>query len=142
MRRESHVRSCESGRGRFPPATHQCRTLGSVRGAARKGGPYRNRPVLPVADAPPPPARQYLPEALGWEEVQAVAGLQAVQAVVGRADRATAWPVRPMAVGSCILTAMGERSRIKGDFYVRICGSRGLRCPGPPGVPPPTHEMS
>ena len=22
MRRESHVRSCESGRGRFPPATH------------------------------------------------------------------------------------------------------------------------
>ncbi len=23
MRRESHVRSCESGRGRFPPATHQ-----------------------------------------------------------------------------------------------------------------------
>ena len=27
---------------------------------------------------------------------------------------------------------MGERSRIKGDFYVRICGSRGLRCPRPP----------
>ena len=42
MRRESHVRSCESGRGRFPPATHQQCTLGSVRGAARKGGPYRN----------------------------------------------------------------------------------------------------
>jgi hypothetical protein len=42
MRRESHVRSCESGRGRFPPATHQCRTLGFVRGAAREGGPYRN----------------------------------------------------------------------------------------------------
>ena len=42
MRRESHVRSCESGRGRFPPATHQFRTLGSARGAARKGGPYRD----------------------------------------------------------------------------------------------------
>ena len=38
---DSHVRSCESGRVRFPPATHQSRSLGSARGAARKGGPYR-----------------------------------------------------------------------------------------------------
>jgi len=28
MRRESHVRSCESGRGRFPPATHQIIEIG------------------------------------------------------------------------------------------------------------------
>ena len=59
------------------------------------------------ADAPPPPARQHLPEALGWEEVPAVAGLQAVQAVVGRADRSTARPVRPMAVGSCAFDCDG-----------------------------------
>ena len=43
MTGDCHVRFCESGRGRFPPATHQFRTLGSVRGAARKGGPYRKR---------------------------------------------------------------------------------------------------
>ena len=36
-----------------------------------------------------------------------------------------------MAVGSRVLTT-DERSRITGDCYVRICGSRGLRCPRPP----------
>ena len=30
MRRESHVRSCESGRGRFPPATHLAEILHSL----------------------------------------------------------------------------------------------------------------
>jgi hypothetical protein len=27
---------------------------------------------------------------------------------------------------------MDEKSRITGDCYVRICGSRGLKCPRPP----------
>ena len=40
------------------------------------------RPVLPVGVASPPAARQHLLEALGWEEVQAAADQQAVQAVV------------------------------------------------------------
>src|SRR6266536_5337694 len=54
-------------------------------------------------DVSPPPARQPLPEALGWEEVQAAADLQAVQAVVGRAPQARTRPVRPLAMGSCVL---------------------------------------
>ncbi|MHB1487861.1 MAG: group II intron maturase-specific domain-containing protein [Acidimicrobiales bacterium] len=51
MRRESHVRFCESGRGRFPPATHQnppatrqvirgarcCRARGEARGGQPGG---------------------------------------------------------------------------------------------------------
>ena len=45
------------------------------------------RPVLPDGAGSPPAARQRLPEALGWEEVQAAADLQAVQAVVDRAAR-------------------------------------------------------
>jgi hypothetical protein len=36
MRREPHVRSCESGRVRFPPATHQNRKHGLIGG--RWGG--------------------------------------------------------------------------------------------------------
>ena len=51
----------------------------------------------------PPAARQHLPEALGWEEVQAAADPQAVQAVVDRATRTRAWPIRPMAVGPLAL---------------------------------------
>ena len=61
------------------------------------------RPVLPVGVGSPPAARQHLPEALGWEEVQAAADLQAVQAVVDRAARTRARPVRPLAVGSRVL---------------------------------------
>ena len=45
------------------------------------------RPVLPDGAISPPAARQLLPEALGWEEVQAAADLQAVHAVVDRADQ-------------------------------------------------------
>ena len=36
------------------------------------------RPVLPVGAVSPPAAHQHLPEALGWQEVQAAADLQAV----------------------------------------------------------------
>lgn len=35
MRRESHVRSCESGRVRLPPATHQNLMSGSIGAAGR-----------------------------------------------------------------------------------------------------------
>ena len=62
------------------------------------------RPVLPVGNGTPPPARQHLPEALGWEEVSAAADLQAVQAVVDRATRKRAPPIRPLAVGPLLLT--------------------------------------
>ena len=53
----------------------ECRTLGSVRGAARKGGPYRNRPVLSVGHVPSPDPCQHLSETLGGEEVSAPACL-------------------------------------------------------------------
>ena len=39
MRRVSHVRSRERGRGRYPPATHQCHTLGSARGPPERAVP-------------------------------------------------------------------------------------------------------
>ena len=61
------------------------------------------RPVLPVGVIPPPAARQPLPEALGREEVQTAADLQPVQAVVDRATRPRARPVRPLAVGPRVL---------------------------------------
>jgi len=67
-------------------------------------------------------------EALGCQEVQAVADLQAVQAVVGRATRRTARPVRPLAVGSCVLRA-GEKSPVTGDCHAGIRGSPGVRFP-------------
>src|SRR5258708_37011019 len=67
--------------------------------------PHRRRvdellwPVLPVSYESSPTARQWLPEALGWEKVSAAAGLQTGQAVGGRAGRKTARPVRPREVG-------------------------------------------
>ena len=69
------------------------------------------RPVLPVGALSPPAARQRLPEALGWEEVQAAADLQAVQAVVGRAAPTTARPVRPLANGSARTERLMRRAR-------------------------------
>jgi hypothetical protein len=86
------------------------------------------RPVLPVGGLSAPAARQLLPEALGLEEVQAAADLQAVRSVVDRATRPRARPVRPLAVGPRVLTA-GEKSRVTGDRHARIRGSRGLRLP-------------
>ena len=52
----------------------------------------------------PPTACQFLPETLGCEEVPAAANRPTVPAVVDQADRSTAWTVRPMEVGSCVLT--------------------------------------
>ena len=58
------------------------------------------RPVLPDRDGSPPAARQHLPEALGWEQVPAAAsGLQKVLAMVERAARKSARPLRPLEVG-------------------------------------------
>ena len=58
------------------------------------------RPVLPVGVGSPPAARQHLPEALGWEEVQAAADPQAVQAVVDRAARTSSPACSPTGGGS------------------------------------------
>src|SRR5207244_12137434 len=88
------------------------------------------RPVSPVGVEAPPAARQHLPEALGWEEVQAAADLHADQAVVGRATRKRASPVRPLAVGPRVLTA-GDTSRVTRGSHARIPGKPGLRGPGP-----------
>src|SRR5947199_8485389 len=91
------------------------------------------RPVLPVGVVSPLTARQLLPEALGWEEVQAAADLQAVQPVVDRATRTRARAIRPLAVGPRVLTA-GEKSPVTGDRHAGIRGSRGLRRPRPPDL--------
>ena len=64
------------------------------------------RPVLPVGNDSTPPACQLLPETLGWEEVPAVANLQAVRTVVDRTDRKAARSVRPVEMGSRILRWM------------------------------------
>jgi hypothetical protein len=65
MRRESHVRSCESGRVRFPPATHQNGTYGLIGGRwgcrklwrdgtrTRRGNPAGLSPSRPTGDAEP-----------------------------------------------------------------------------------------
>jgi hypothetical protein len=62
------------------------------------------RPVLPVRNVPPPPARQLLPEALGRKEVPATASRRAVHEVVEAADNSKADSVCPVAVGSHVLT--------------------------------------
>jgi len=63
-----------------------------------------------------------LPEALGWEEVPAVAELQAVPAVVERGARKTARSVRPVEVGHRDLRR-GEKSPVTRDCHAGICGS-------------------
>ena len=50
------------------------RTLGSVRGAARKGGPYRNRGLLPLRVVLPGNAHQRASHSMGHAEVQAMLG--------------------------------------------------------------------
>ena len=67
------------------------------------------RPVLPVGDGTPPPACQFLSEALGWEEVSEAAVLRPVQAVVDGTARSTAPSARPVAMGPCVLTVRRMR---------------------------------
>ena len=59
----------------------------------------------------PPAARQHLPEALGWKEVQAAADPQAVQKVVDRAARTRTRPIRPLAVGPLGAERLVRRAR-------------------------------
>jgi hypothetical protein len=49
------------------------RTLGSVRGAARRGGPYRNRGLLPLRVVLPRTAHRPAPGPVGHAEVQTTA---------------------------------------------------------------------
>ena len=58
------------------------------------------RPDPPVESGSPPAARQHLPEALGWEEVQAAADLHAVQAGGGPGYSKESQPCSPTGSGS------------------------------------------
>src|SRR5258708_37195633 len=102
--------------------------------------PHRRRvdellwPVLPVSYESSPTARQCLPEALGWEKVSAAAGLQTGQAGVGRADRKTARPVRPLEVGPRELLTDRRMRRAPGReaFTPGAVGGGGRDAPGHP----------
>ena len=61
------------------------------------------RPVLSVGVESPPAARQRLPEALGWQEIQTAAHPKALRLVAGRTALETARPVRPLALGALVL---------------------------------------
>ena len=50
------------------------RTLGSARGAARKGGPYRDRRILSICDVSRPATYQRLSDTVDPQQVQAAAG--------------------------------------------------------------------
>ena len=130
-------RGAEGQRRRAPrdadPPAHRpdARRPGAMAEPHRRRVDQLLRPVLPVGDVSPPAARQRLPEALGWEEVQAAADQQALQPVVGRAARTDspacsptgAWSARPRA---------DQKSPVTGDCHAGIRGSRGLRCPRRP----------
>ena len=61
------------------------------------------RPVLSVGVGSPPAARQRLPEALGWQEIQTAAHPKALRPVAGRTALETARPVHPLALGALVL---------------------------------------
>jgi hypothetical protein len=58
----------------------EIRTLGSARGAARKGGPYRDRCVLSHRTPRPATTHQRLPGALDPPEIQRLAGFKKAKA--------------------------------------------------------------
>ena len=64
-----------------PEAGAQCGSpvphAGICAGGRPQGGPYRDWEILPDRDGWPPAAHQYLPGALGPQEVQAAEGIQA-----------------------------------------------------------------
>src|SRR2546423_298812 len=84
------------------PPTHQTRSEWARRldQSDRVGLDDVLRPVLPVAVVSLPAACQHLPDALGSQEVQAAAWLQAVQGVVVRARRSSARAVQALGVGT------------------------------------------
>jgi hypothetical protein len=105
------------------------RTLGSVRGAARKGGPYRNRGVLPLRVVLHRTAHRPAPGPMGHAEVQATA--EEATTNVGPATRCSA--AEPQALRSlasaCIHTQPACKSRMNREVHVRFRESRGVRFP-------------
>ena len=92
---------------------------------------HYHRPVQPDGLISPLAARQHLPEALGWQEVQATADLQAVQTVVDPATRNESRAYSPTGSGSARIEA-GEKSPVTRRVSRRDRGSRGLQRPRPP----------
>jgi hypothetical protein len=86
------------------------RTLGSARGAARKGGPYRDWEVLPDRNVRPPATHQHLPGAVGPQKVQTVQGIQASETLVDLAHATTAQDVRPLGMDARVLTDQMRRA--------------------------------
>jgi hypothetical protein len=76
-------------------------------------------------------------------EVQTIAG-EGESLPVLAWDRCTVPAyVRALGMGALrpeCLVKQGDRSRINREFYVRICGSLGLKCPGRPGLPHGKHR--
>src|ERR1019366_2894341 len=85
------------------------------------------RPLLLDRDGSSPAARQYLREALGWEEISTVADLQTVQAMVDWAARTRASPLRSLEVGRQRVLTSDEKSPVTRECHAGIRGSRELR---------------
>jgi hypothetical protein len=72
------------------------RTLGSVRGAARKGGPYRNRALLPLRVELSGMAHQRPPHPVGYAQVQTIpAALHRGDDLAAKCVPTSAQPLRP-----------------------------------------------
>ena len=105
------------------------RTLGSVRGAARKGGPYRNRTLLQVHVVSDSPTSQRLSGSLGHAEIQAIvpASEPGTAMAPSRRSEGTS-PLRPLAAGTRAMR-LDDGSRMSREVHVRFCESRGVRFP-------------
>jgi hypothetical protein len=68
------------------------------------------RPVLPVGTVSLPAARQHLPDALGAEEIQEAALLQALQLLVDRTSRSRSRTVQVLGVGETVLLEKMRRA--------------------------------
>ena len=88
----------------------EIRTLGSVRGAARKGGPYRDRRLLQIGAVLPPDTHQCLPVALGPQQVSTVTGTQEGTKGMDRGHPQTSSVLRPLGLDQhaphCLMTRM------------------------------------
>ena len=87
------------------------RTLGSARGAACKGGPYRDRRVQPDGTVSLPEAYQCLLDALDPQEVQAAEDLQEGPRVLAARHSSASPGLRPLGVGSHVLVTRMTRAR-------------------------------
>jgi RNA-directed DNA polymerase len=112
----------------------ECRTLGSARGAARKGGPYRNWGLLPLRVVLPRNAHQRASRSMGDAEVQTAA--RPTNQGMGLARCCPTAPprsLRPLAHASKHQqpTCGG---RMRREPHVRSCESGRVR------FPPATHQ--